>query len=248
MKITFKNHLIICHFPGIQQILQLVRELRAHPDNTAKRIVLVTDVLEELPDELAAEDIQFVKGSPARENVLVKANIKSCEGAFVLAQDPSNPNTDAQTFAVGAIIEMIEKEIKRPIKVIVELVSKSNLRMMQRAQTDGIVMHEGITDCLLVQEYLHPGIHGIFQQIIRNADGSQFYIFDTKLQGFTIRDIQKAVLDNPSNLQIVGVINNGKHMLNPPKDTCIGTDDKLIMLAENKKDFNQVECGMLKGK
>ncbi len=233
---------IICHFPGIDKVLQVVQELRANVEYESKKIVLINDLF----DEIMAANLQFVKGNPAREDILMKANVTRCEGVFVLAQEPGNPDTDTETFAVGSIIEMIEREIDRPIKVIVELVSKHNLKMIRRAQTDGIVMHEGITDCLLVQEYLYPGIHDIFQQIIRNTVGSQFYIYETKLNGYTIRDILQHALEYPSNLQIIGILNKGKHILNPPKNTCIKENDKLIILAENRSDFQHLQNQMLK--
>ncbi len=245
MHIRYEDHIIICHFPGIDKVLQVVEELRANAEYESKKIVLVSDVLDEIPDEIAAANLQFVKGNPAREDILMKANVTVCEGVFVLAQDPGNPDTDTKTFAVGAIVEMIEREIGRPIKVVVELVSKHNLKMMRRAQTDGIVMHEGITDCLLVQEYLYPGIHDIFQQIIRNTVGSQFYIFETRLNGYTIRDILQHALEYPSNLQIIGILNKGKHILNPPKNMCIEENDKLIVLAENRSDFQNLQNQML---
>ena len=241
MDISIKDHILICNCPNSDKVNQLVQELRWHVEYRNLPIVLVTDVFEELPDALGHLNMKFVKGNPTREDVLHKANVKECSGVFVLAIDPKDPASDTHTFAVGTIIEMIESEIDRPIKVVVELISKANLKMMQRAKTDGIVLNEGVADCLLVQEFLYPGVYDIIQQIISNKVGSQFYIFETKLHGYKVLDIQKGVLDHPANLQVIGIISQGKHILNPPKELCIEKNDKLIMLAESKSDFESVE-------
>ena len=245
MSIKERNHILICHCPSIEKVMQLVSQLRAHPKYQSRVFVLVSDKFGELPEELKSARIKFVKGNPSREDILLKANVKECEGVFVLAEDPIKAESDAQTFAVGAIIEMIEREINRPIKVIVEMVSKANKKMMCRANTDGIVSQEGITDCLLVQEYLYPGIQEVFQQIISNTVGSQFYILSTKLQGRQIADIQMSVLKHPVNLQVIGIIKNGTHILNPSKTLYIEADDKLILLADNSGDFAEIEEDLL---
>ena len=248
MKIKSKNHVIICNCPSTEKVLQLVRELRANNQYSACTYVLVTEKFDELPDEFKETDVIFLKGNPMYEDVLLKANVTECDGVIVLANDPLDPDSDIQTFAIGAIVEMISSEYNRDIKVVTELVSKKNFKMMRRAQTDGIVSTDGITDCLLVQEYLYPGLHEVFQQIITNIEGSQFYIFDTRLDGFKVSDIQVAVLEHPENLQVIGIFKNGHPILNPPKTIKIEAGDRLIMLAESKGDFRSIEEDILKKK
>ena len=248
MTIEERDHVIICNCPSPERVLQLIAELRANRRYAASSFVLVTDKFEELPDEFKGSNIQFVKGNPTREDILHKANITNCDGVIALAADPTTADSDAQTFAIGAIVEMIANECNQDVKVVAELVSRHNLKMMRRAQTDGIVSTDGITDCLLVQEYLHPGLHEVFQQILTNREGSQFYIFDTRLEGFKVSDIQVAVLEHPANLQVIGIYKTGEPFLNPPKTLTIGAHDKLIMLAEGRGDFESIEDDILKKK
>jgi Trk K+ transport system NAD-binding subunit len=143
---------------------------------------------------------------------------------------------------------MIEREINKPIRVIVELVSKENLKMMQRSRVDGIVSEDGIMDGLIVQEFLYPGIHEIVHQILTNAVGSQFYIFETQLHGFRISDIQRAVLDHPANIQVIGINRSGKSILNPAKTETILEHDRLILLADQRSDFETIEKEILNKK
>ncbi len=241
MKINENDHVIICNCPSTERVLHLVTELRANVRYASKVFVLVTDDLDELPDEFRDQDLLFIKGNPTREDILLKANVTECDGVIVLAKNPDSADSDAQTFAVGAIVEMISTERKRDIKVVTELVSRHNRKMMERARTDGIVSTDGLTDCLMVQEFLHPGLHVVFEQILTNLEGSQFYIFDTRLSGFRISEIQMAVLEYPANLQMIGIYRDDQAVLNPPKDLTVGESDRLIMLAESRGDFLSFE-------
>ena len=245
MKLKIKNHIIICNFPHLEKVLRLIQEVNYSGKYKISSFVLLTNKIDGLPEELQKLNVSFVKGDPTKEEALHRANIVECEGVFILADDPKDPASDSKTFAIGTIIEMMETEIGRPIKVVVELVSKDNLKMMQRSHVDGIVSADGIMDGLLAQEFLYPGIHDIFHQIITSAEGSQFYILDTKLQGHKISDIQIAVLRHPSNLQVIGISRGSKKYLNPPKSQVIKAGDKLIMLAERRSDFEAIERDIL---
>ena len=246
LQLKLKNHIIICNFPHTEKILRLMDELQRSYAYRDRPFVLVTDAIQELPEELKKREVKFVQGDPVREDVLMRANVTECAGVFVLARDPGNPNSDEKTFAIGTIIEMIERDVGRPIKVVVELVSKENLKMMQRSRVDGIVSADGIMDSLLVQEFLYPGVHDIVHQIITNAVGSQFYIFDTKLQGKKFGDVQLAMLEHPIHLQLIGVSRDGQNILSPPKDLVIQENDRLIILADRRQDFETVENDLLK--
>ena len=120
--------------------------------------------------------------------------------------------------------------------------------MMKRSNVDGIVSPDGITDCLMVQEFLSPGVHEIVHQIISNMVGSQFYILETELKGFRVTDIQAAVLKHPVSMQVIGVVRDGEQKLNPPGDMMIEDGDRLIILAQSSDDFKVVEKDVLAGK
>jgi len=245
MEVKLKNHLIICNFPNLEKVQRLIEELKRSYEYKQSKFVLLTDQLEELPEELSKLDIKFINGSPVKEDALHKAKISDCSGVFVLARDPGEPSSDSSTFATGTIIEMIEREIKKPIRVIVELVSKENLKMMQRSRVDGIVSADGIMDGLIVQEFLYPGVHDIVHQILTNSVGSQFYIYETRLKGFKISDIQIAVMEHPANMQVIGINRKGKSILNPAKTETIQEHDRLIILADKRSDFETIEKEIL---
>ncbi|MDJ0841678.1 MAG: ion channel [Acidobacteriota bacterium] len=241
MTINFKDHIIICNYPSKERITDIIQELRATPGHKDCRIVLVNDTIDEIPQELAKSNIGFVKGRPADEQVLYKANITECEGVIILSEDPNDPRSDDTVFTIGSLVEMIEDEKMIPIKTVAELVRSANLNNMRRARVDGLVTSDGVTDRLLVQEFTHPGINKVIGQIITHTRGSELYLHKTDLEGKKVVDLQKEVLEHEANIQVIGIIQDQKYVLNPPKQMVIHKGDQLIVLAENKHDLNSVE-------
>ena len=140
---------------------------------------------------------------------------------------------------------MMEREEKRPIKVVVEMVSQNNLKMMKRSKVDAIVSADGIMDVLIAQEFMYPGLHDVFHEILSNASGSQFYILDTDLSGRIFGDLQRKAIDFTKPVQVVGLNRNGQSIMNPEKTFSIEEKDKLIVLANSRVDFEQFETEAL---
>ena len=244
-EISSTDHIIFCNYPGTEKVISLVEELKANASHADADFVIVTDAFEQIPDKLAENKIKFIKGSPTHKATLIKANVAQCAGIIVLAADSDGDESDNRSFVIASIIKQIEDETKSDIKVIVEAISDKNLSMMSNTGADGIITKEGISDRLLVQEFLNPGVHDVFQQIISNLTGSQLYLKETKLTGLKVSDIQIGVLKHPANLQVIGLIRNDQKILNPPKTVVIEKGAKLVILADREEDFAQIEQDLL---
>lgn len=241
MEIFDENHIIICNFPGENKIQEIIQEIRTIPEHQTSSIVIISDVLEELPEKTRESDILFIKGNPTDENILLKANILKSSGVIILADESKSGAADERSFTIGAIIELLEKVHDTSIKTIVEVQSRKNFRLINRSNVDGMISDDGITSRLLVQEFLNPGIYGIIQQLLSNNLGSQFFIIPSDLIGYKLVDLQMAIIKHPLNIQIVGIFQHGKIILNPPKTLIIEKGDRLILLAENENDFDEIE-------
>jgi len=241
MKINFKKHIIFCYSPGIERIQSVVYELRAHPKHLNTKFVLITDQFEQIPEKLEKLGILFVRGNPTQENILNQANIKDCYGVIVFAENSLDLRCDSQTFVIGATLEIIEQEINRPIKVILEQINPENNRMMKRAGSEGVVTRNTLSDFFLVQEFLYPGIYSVYKELVSNTVGSQIYLIETELKNVSVYEIQKAILEGEYKLQLIGIVKNNNHLFNPNKKTILDGETKLIILAEKSSDFYQVE-------
>lgn len=240
------DHIILCGYLSEEKTLKLLAELRATQEHRKRAVVLLTDRIGELPDKLREADIQFVHGSPLDESSLRKANAETCYGAFILSPNPGDPLSDASAFAVTAMITGIEKECGRDIRIVSEMVSPNNAGLMRHASGDGMIFHEGVANCLLVQEFINPGIHRIFQQLITNTEGCQLFIIPTRLIGFDVRTIQRETIDHPESIQVIGIIHEGNCILNPDRDLKVADGDRLVLLAPNLTSFQPVEQSLLK--
>ncbi|HIG30094.1 MAG TPA: potassium channel protein [Verrucomicrobiales bacterium] len=245
MEIKAQNHVIICNFPNPEKILDVMEELRALSDFTEIRFVLITDQIAQLPEELKNKHLDFVHGNPTQENILNKAKVLDSAGVFILASNPNDLASDERTFAIGTVIETMSKTHNMPVKTVVELVSNKNLGFLKKSGVDSIISAEGINSCLLVQEFLNQGISEVFSQLLSNSVGSQFYIFKTRLKGRKVSDIQQAVLRHETNMQVIGLIKGNQQILNPAKSVVINEGDQLIMLAENREDFESIQNDIL---
>ena len=75
MDIKERDHVVICNCPKVEKILGLVGELRSDRLGKKRAYVVVSNRLDELPDQFRAFHIGFVNGDPTREEVLLRANI-----------------------------------------------------------------------------------------------------------------------------------------------------------------------------
>jgi voltage-gated potassium channel len=244
LAVDMQDHFVICNCPSTEKVLQFVAELRYHSEHTSREVVLVSERFEELPAELARLDIRYVRGNPTQEDVLARACALASVGVFVFAIDPTDPGSDAATLAIGLTLSTLGREQNADVRVIVQLASKKNERMMRRAGVDGIVFDEGVSDSLMAQEFVNPGVHAVVQEVISNRRGSQFYIHETTLAGRRIKDLQLAVIEHSTNMQLIGIINGDKIELNPDKNRTIQKGDRLIVLADEAKDFPALQASL----
>lgn len=244
-KMNFENHLVICHCPSTARVIQLVEQFRAAQGDPHRHAVVVSPKLDELPLELREKSIHFVKGLPTSEEVLLRAGVSTAAGVIILASDPNDEGSDSDSFTTGTLVRLIEESGTRSIAVVIELASRKNLRMMERVGADGIVPVEGITDMLLTQEMFNPGLGNLFERLATYKQGAEFYIVPQRCSGRLLREIQIAALNHCSNLQVVGILRNGASFLTPEKSMRLEEKDRLILLAESRRDYETFETAFL---
>ena len=229
-----KDHLVICHCPSIAKILQISEEFRASISKEVP-VVVVDDQLNEAPDEFQTHSIELIKGVPAMESNLIRASASQAAGVIVLSPDPSDPASDAQSFAAASAVTHLDR--KPGQRLVVEVTRRENLPMMERLGADGLVPLEGFGERLLVQELMNPGLRQVFDELVSYRSGAEFYITTHELPVRPFLDYQIAALKFDAKLQIVGRGHQGQTELQPPPETMLEPDDQLVVLAGDKQDF-----------
>lgn len=237
----FENHLVICQCPSVSRVIQLVAQFRMAHADPHRQAVVVTAGLDDLPLEFLEQSIYFVKGLPTSEEVLLRAGVARAAGVIILARDQHDESSDSESFTAGTLVRLIEEGGSRSISVVIELAQRKNLKMMERAGADGIVPVDGITDKLLTQEMLNPGLRLVYENLATHDTGSEFYIVAQRFAGRLLREIQIAALAHPSNLQVVGTLRNGVAIMTPEKSLRLEQQDQLILLAEKRADYDAFE-------
>lgn len=231
-KIRMKEHIIICHCPSVSKVLGIIRELRAVDRYKKIPIVVISDSLDERPTEFEQEHISFVSGNPEELETLQKANIEHAYGVIALAKISGDISSDSSTFTILSVVNIVATEIKREIMTTAEVINSKSDKLFSRSGVNGTVAVEGLTDKMMVQEFLNPGISETYEQLLTNTSGNQLHTNPTKLVGKTLLELQSAALEHDSPIQIIGIHRSHQQLLNPSRNTTIVKDDQLIILAD----------------
>lgn len=245
--IIMKEHIIICNFPNEDKLRNIINELRSNPEYQHKGICVVTDEIEEKTNFFEQEKISFVKGDPTEEEILLKANIEKSYGILILAKNTNNDKKDADafSFAISSVISILEQERNFTVKMVTEITKTSNMKLFQRAKSKGMVKTDGMTDKMLAQELITPGIHSVFDQLLTVDHGSQFYSVQTKINNMSFKQIQKKALEHKINIQIIGTGQGPTLELNPQGNQIIKKGEYLLIIAASKKLFNDFELSII---
>jgi len=200
--INSKVDLLIVGYPSEEKIKNLVSQLRKDKTFKNKKIVLISNKIEERPLWFVDFEIAFIYGLGSDVEVLNSANINDTELALVLAQDSEDISSDDFSSSTISVIESLNPSVK----TIVEKVRKSDI-LFTTANADIIT---NVTSAnILSQEILDEGAIEFEKAIFDNdIEGTQYnekylgediswkniafkYIIDGKIpEGFKNNDME----------------------------------------------------------
>lgn len=171
--VTFSGHLVVIHFPGLPKLLRLLDELANDPRiGRGTAIVLVDKDLEELPSELAARHVRYVRGDPTRDETLQRAGIGKAQHAIVLTRNASDSASDAINVSIALAIES-----RAPaVNTVVECIDPGTRELLAKAGCDRVVCSAHFDALYVSQELLNPGTQDIVADLLSNGQGQQFYV------------------------------------------------------------------------
>lgn len=228
-RITDTDHILLIHYSGLDRVVQLVHELRSDPATAAKALVLIDNDLDELPPELAALDVRFVKGYPAREAVLDLANFRKASHAMILAKDPKDRRSDDLNLAVAVTLERLEAKIH----TVAECVDHESMEVLRHTGCDGLVCGARFSSSLLVQELLDPGVQSVFDELASVQVGQQIFMIPiTRMNSWTVREL-KGWADS-HHFVLLGLQRKASLMLNPEDHTAVTETDKAVLVGKQR--------------
>jgi voltage-gated potassium channel len=239
VKVDLEGHIILCNFPSVRTIEQIIVELRADPRGRERPIVIVADSIEELP--FALEDVYFVKGSPIEEEPLKRANVGEAWMAIALSANLADSYADA---IVSAIVVMI-KSMSENCICVAECADRSKHKLLKQCGADRIVCAGNLTSNLIVQEAIDPGVSGLIESFSSNRDGAQFYSEQLNSGETTVEQCQAALCALDSRAHLLALFRAGdedNYIALPEPEAKLTKGDHVVYVARNRLDWEEVSA------
>jgi voltage-gated potassium channel len=227
-QMRFSDHLVVCRYNGLGATLKLLEELRSDPTTREAKIVLIDEGLEEIPAELRARDVHFVRGDPSRQTVLEQANFGEARVVLIQSDGDDLPHSDEKNLAVALTVERLHPEVF----TVVHCVDPERAVFFERAGCDSVVCPESLSSQLVVQELQDPGVHEVVAELTSNAEGKQFYIVDAPAGAKTAADL--AATCAKIGAAFVGLRRGAENLLMPDAGTPLEKGDRAVIIARER--------------
>ena len=189
----FREHIVICGWR--EQAQELISYLHQHMGKKKKHIVVIDDSIDELPP--MGKDVYFIKGNPASENVLVRANAHHAGAAIILSGKGEGLYADQKTILSTLAVESLSrKRGKRDIHTCSELVHPVNAKNLARAYVNEMILVDEYSDDIIVQSALIPGLIDLMNELLTNdkGDNNIYKIVAAPFAGKSFREVYRELI------------------------------------------------------
>jgi len=238
-----KNHIVICNWND--KGIPIIRELHAPIVKDKRPVVVISESVDaaDLPDEddlPEFRDVYLVKGDPAKEIILKRANVESCYSLIILADPADGELADAKSILIAMAVRSVCIEAGVPeVHVCVEGVSPQNVEHLRRAGADEIVSASDFAMMLVSQSALWHGLSTVYRDLLTvSADTNEVYILPIpdEFVGRSFSELgtamcQKRDPENPAIL--IGALTRNGILVNPRPGvlSTFAEGDKAVVIA-----------------
>lgn len=229
-KIKAKDHILICNWNDHGRAI--IDELLADEASRNLDLVIVADVDEHPYPE---SGVEFVAGSPTRDDVLTRACVEQASTAIVMGN-----GSDITTSDSLAILTALAVEARHPEAYTCVLVfDPENKKHLQHANVDEIVCISEVTDRILAHSALNHGITALISQLFEFGEGCEIYKvrLPRDFFGLDFMAAARAMLDTHEALligmEVADSTNGRRRVVTTPKlITSIEDGDCAFVVAE----------------
>lgn len=220
------DHLVVFNFAGLAKVERILDELALDSTvGTAMSVLLVDDRLEELPAELQKRGICYVRGNPARDETLQRANIDRARHAVILTRDPTDPASDNQNVAIALAIEGRCKQVN----TVVECIDPASEELLRKVGCDRIVCTSRFDAHFLSQELLNPGIQEVLADLLTLSQGQQLYLIPVTTTA-TFGELSERCR-KLGHITLGFRNSSGEVRMNPVPDETVLADSRLVTIG-----------------
>ena len=196
------NHIVICNWSDKTDLL--IKQL--HDPSIEERfpIIIVTEHPEEIPDfdeDDSYRGIMIVKGNSTHEETLLRAGVDTAKTVIVLADRSLGESADTKTIMTAIAIDHIVPDVH----VVAEVLLSSNVPYFSYTFVNEIICLELLTERLLAQSCLTPGVSFIFKDLLtQSSDTNEIYVepIPDKYIGKTYQEL-RTVICNTEDIDMI---------------------------------------------
>lgn len=227
--VRFEDHVIVLNYPSLDKLERVIDELRTDPDfDEGSEVLLVDEDLVELPPELVKRHVHFVRGNPARDETLARANVDRARQALVLAKRPGDVQSDAQSLMITLAIEA-----RAPgVRTTVECVDAASQELLHKAGCDSVVCLSRFDAHFLAGEALHPGLQAVVDVLLGSSSAQRLRL-SPRPQGAQ-RFADAVALCLREQHIALGVQRKGETLINPAPSLELEAGDRVISIGPER--------------
>ena len=256
---NLNNHVVICNCND--KAGRIVDELQNGPPSITPDVVLIIQNRslweshpEWHPSNRSGKLFLTVDGYPTNVSVLHQAGIQRARAAIILA-DPKQKDLSDAPSALTAIA--IEKQNPQ-VHTVMDLIHSVNRRHLEGTDVNEIVCLGDISEKLIAQTCITPGVKNIFDNLMTTEDNTpQIFLprIPKSLIGKSYRELARLAILKEAPFILIGFIRNKKDtvsdrqtslfVINPRKnddpgrDTPLKPDDQLALIAYDRPDLKR---------
>ncbi len=251
--LKLSNHVVICNCN--EKVKTIVEELQSETAITPFDIVLLIQDKELWennpkwhPKKNNAAQFILLYGDPFEQAILATACIEQARSAIILADPNHGQLADAQSTLMAVAIEKQNPQV-HTIQELILSINKTHLKAMN---VDEVVCLGEISEKLIAQSCITPGVKNIFENLLTTEDGTtQVFLppIGPELKGLTFKGIARKCIQKNAPFIVMGYImafpklgalegsknmTNNIFIVNPwagGKNLPLSESDKLIVIA-----------------
>lgn len=242
--LKLKGHLLICGWnPYAERVLDAVFAIGG-----AREVVLINELAEEQAAEILARQqgrvVRFVRGDPASEAVLRRANINDARAAIVVADASRGMATASDDRTT--LVTLTLKSVRPELRVTVEALDDRSEPHLRRAGADDIVISGEFNGFLLSSAAVAPGISQVVRPLL-SLSGTELrrMAVPGDLVGKTYGELVSAMRAR-DGFQAIAIVHEARGLT---LDQLLSDDSSLIdqfikgQFSEAGREFLQYEAG-----
>lgn len=229
------------------KVFPIINELVIANESRGKSsiVVLADRDKVEMEDDIKAQvegtgktKIIVRSGDPMNLAELEVANPHDARSIIVLAPEEDD---DPDSVVIKTVLAVTNNPHRKDgeYHIVGELQHESNLEAARLVGKDEAhwVLANDLISRIMVQTCRQSGLSVVYQELL-DFDGAEIYFTEQpSLVGRTFFDAQLAFVDS----MVMGLVQNGKVVLNPASDTVIAAGDSLVVIAEDDDTIKLAE-------